>query len=151
MINIENISEVENYLNFLTSSHKPVFGKLDPQQMLEHLSVTLRMSNGKEKHAQFTPDDRLEGYRRFLMSDKEMPEGSKVPFMSDEAPAYLNASIVEAKTELMYELKDFINHFTTNPNANEMHPIFGNLNQQEWLRLHGKHFLHHFKQFGLVG
>jgi hydroxymethylglutaryl-CoA reductase len=151
MINIENISEVENYLNFLTIKHKPMFGKLDPQQMMEHLSMTLKMSNGKEKHSQFTSEERLEGYRRFLMSDKEMPIGTKVPFMGEEPPLYVNGSFEEAKTELFNELKAFQSHFNMNPVAIEMHPVFGNLNKQEWLRLHGKHFLHHFKQFGLIG
>ena len=29
-------------------------------------------------------------------------------------------------------------------------PVFGDLNYEEWIRFHSKHFAHHFKQFGLL-
>jgi len=31
-----------------------------------------------------------------------------------------------------------------------LHPYYGNLNYEQWLLLHSKHFTHHFSQFGLM-
>lgn len=150
MINIENIQEIEQHLSLLKPESQPLFGKLGPQHMIEHLTEGLRMSTGKAIYEQHTPDEKLPLFHKFLMSDKEMPIGTKVPFMGDEPPALINQNLEEAKSRLMDELNDFQTHFGKNPDAREMHPVFGNLNKNEWLRLHGKHFLHHFKQFGLI-
>jgi len=31
-----------------------------------------------------------------------------------------------------------------------LHPVFGELNFEEWILLHYKHVTHHLKQFGLI-
>ena len=31
-----------------------------------------------------------------------------------------------------------------------LHPVFGELNFEEWVLLHYKHVIHHARQFGLV-
>jgi hypothetical protein len=51
--------------------------------------------------------------------------------------------------EFVDEWLDFEQHFETEGQV-ETHPYYGSLNKELWLKLHSKHFTHHFEQFGLI-
>jgi oxepin-CoA hydrolase/3-oxo-5,6-dehydrosuberyl-CoA semialdehyde dehydrogenase len=52
--------------------------------------------------------------------------------------------------ELQKQINHFVLYFQQNEGAVTMHPVFGELNLEEWILLHYKHLLHHCKQFGLI-
>lgn len=135
-------------LRTLEPSAAPLWGSMNAQQMVEHLSIVTRVSNGKWKAKLLTPPEKLERFRTFLFSDQPMPQNFKAPFLDDSTPLR-NSNINEAIIELEGELKDFHKHFEEAGRV-ETHPIFGELNYENWIHFHHKHFSHHLKQFGLM-
>ncbi len=136
------------HLNELTAEKEPLWGSMSAQRMVEHLSDVLRGSNGKVKMDVLTPAEKLESMQRFLLSDKPMNRNIEVPFAKKDTPLR-NEEIELAIDEFVEEWLDFETHFETE-NQEETHPFYGSLNKEQWLRLHSKHFTHHFEQFGLV-
>ncbi|HNP49084.1 MAG TPA: DUF1569 domain-containing protein, partial [Bacteroidia bacterium] len=82
------------------------------------------------------------------MSDREFKPNTKNIQMPETALPVRLKDKEEAIAELQLELRDFVNHFTNNPDARVMNPFFGNLNFEEWIQLLHKHAVHHLKQFG---
>ena len=60
------------------------------------------------------------------------------------------ASFTDAVNDLEKEIKDFLNLFINDANLTTQHPVFGDLNFEDWVLLHYKHVAHHLKQFGLL-
>ena len=61
-----------------------------------------------------------------------------------------NEEIELAIDEFLLEWVDFEEHFEADENRTELHPYYGNLNYNQWCRLHSKHLTHHFEQFGII-
>jgi hypothetical protein len=150
MVNIENIEQVSSLLKNLVAEKPPVFGKLSAQHVIEHLIVSLKISTGQHKYTLITPVEKLEGVRKFLFSDKDLPLGARVPFIGEEPPELIYPSIEDSRSALINEILFFFNYYSASEKIEETHPIFGALDKQGWLVLHNKHFKHHFKQFGLI-
>lgn len=143
------LSEYIDHLHRLDANAKPNWGSMNAQQMVEHLALLLRVSNGKIKSPQLTPPDKLERMRGFLFSEQPMPQNFKAPFIDDAQPLR-TASIAAAISELQTELKDFDSHYSERGRT-EIHPVFGALDHDGWKQFHSKHFTHHLTQFGLIG
>ena len=60
------------------------------------------------------------------------------------------ASFEDAVNDLEKEIQDFLHQFNNNPGLTTQHPVFGDLDFEEWVLLHYKHVVHHAKQFGLI-
>jgi hydroxymethylglutaryl-CoA reductase len=116
--------------------------------MIEHLSLIVRVSNGKMRVKQVTPPEKIERLQAFLRSDQPLPREFKAPFIQD-LPPLANSSIAEAIKELQEEIRHFEAHFGSD-GVKEMHPVFGELDHESWIRFHHKHFTHHLSQFGLI-
>jgi hypothetical protein len=58
---------------------KPRWGKMNTQQMIEHVSGFFRISSGKLKFPLSIRVEHLPKYREFLMSEKEFREIQKRP------------------------------------------------------------------------
>lgn len=151
MIQIDNINETIDRISKLTADTQPVFGSLTPQQMVEHLTMTIKASNGKIQATQRTSaEDGAKFKAGMIYTDMEFPMGIKTPTIPDGPPVYVNANIATAIEALKAELQDFEAYYANNPDASPVHARLGVLNHKEWLTFHGKHFTHHFKQFELV-
>ena len=97
------------------------------------------------------PDDEATKIKsKIVYSDAELTQGIKNPVLGDEPPALVHSNIQQAKQELFREIEYFDRYYKTNPNAKNTHPRMGELSHIEWLTVHGKHFTHHFKQYGLI-
>ena len=135
-------------LKQLDAKSERQWGVMNVQQMIEHMSDSVRIANGKDPQVLLTPAEKLDAMKSFLMSDREFKPNTKNIQMPETAlPVRLNDK-EEAIAELQLELRDFVNHFTNNPDARVMNPFFGNLNFEEWIQLLHKHAVHHLKQFG---
>ena len=60
-------------------------------------------------------------------------------------------NIKDSLAELEEEVKSFNEFFCKNEALITQHPVFGELNYEEWVLLHYKHVKHHLRQFGLLG
>ena len=128
------------------------WGKMNGQQMVEHVSGFFKVSSGRLDFPVVTPAEHLPKYKEFLLSDKEFRENTKAPgnVVPEEPVALRHASMAEALAELENEIKDFILFFKKDPERKTGHPVFGELNFDEWVLLHYKHLQHHLKQFSLI-
>ena len=151
MIDITNRQAFQSLLNQLVETTEAQWGLMRSQHMIEHLTTTLKMSNGKKELPQRYSDEEAKAAKAaFIYTDAEMAKGLKTPTLPEVPGAFEFPTLEIAKEKLIAELDDFENYFKLHPNATNVHPRFGPLNYNEWVILHNKHFLHHFKQFGLV-
>ena len=143
----------QEYLPLLKPLHadaKGKWGKMNGQQMVEHLCGFFAVSTGKIKFPLVTPLEHLPKYREFLFSEKDFRENTKAPVLPDEPLPLKFATMQEAKMALNMEVKEFMEQFTNDDKLVRTHPVFGDLNFDEWVLLHFKHVTHHLRQFDLL-
>jgi phosphoribosylglycinamide formyltransferase-1 len=141
-----------NLIRGLQSEQQGSWGKMKAQQMVEHITGIVKVSNGKNFFQLVTPEALLPKYLEFLWSEKEFKENTKAPeTVIPEAPEPVRSHSIEAAVvDLGHELESFFSYFE-NPNAAPTrHPVFGDLNFEAWIQLHYKHLTHHAKQFDLL-
>jgi oxepin-CoA hydrolase/3-oxo-5,6-dehydrosuberyl-CoA semialdehyde dehydrogenase len=128
------------------------WGKMNAQQMVEHLNDFMLVSVGKLQFPLSIPEEHLPRYREFLYSDKEFRENTKAPaaVLGEEPLPVREAGLAEAIDRLEDTMNVFFSYYRQDPSAQNLHPAFGLLNFQEWIILHGKHVRHHLRQFGLL-
>jgi hypothetical protein len=137
-------------LSNLAKDKSPKWGIMTAQQMVEHLIVTIKISNGKKAVTLVTPIELLEIRRTFLFGKLPFPKNVKIYGFSTGVQALKYPDLGAAKEALNSEIQDFITYFEGNDGLKPMHPVFGELTKAEWLLFHEKHFNHHFLQFGLI-
>ncbi|WP_394347912.1 DUF1569 domain-containing protein [Polaribacter aestuariivivens] len=143
-----NCKELKNTLSNLKVDAIPVFGKMNGQQMVEHLAFLMKVSNGKI-HADFFVEDEKSARRKaFLDTDGELQVGFKAPMLSEEPIPAKFTTLEESINDLLKQIEDFHEHFKTAKHEN--HPFFGELDYEYWQKFHVKHFTYHFKQFELI-
>lgn len=130
-----------------TTAH---WGVMNVHDMIEHMSDSFRIANGKDIHATILTDsDKLPRMHEFILSDKPMRENTKNTLMADQAPPHRHQELSDAYHELKIEINDFILCFENQPNKTIRNPFFGDLNYELWCALLYKHLLHHLRQFGI--
>ena len=136
----------------LSSDTPAKWGKMNAQQMIEHVTGFFKVSSGKLKFGLVTPEEHLPKYKEFLLSDKEFRENTQAPLsiIGEDALPLRHPSIDLAIAELDNSVQEFVTHFGDDKNMKVTHPVFGPLNFDEWVLLHYKHVKHHLKQFGIV-
>jgi hypothetical protein len=127
------------------------WGKMNGQQMAEHVTAFFKVSSGKLHFPLVSATEHLPKLKAFLLSDKEFRENTKAPTSvigEDPLPVRTN-TMAEAITALEYSIGEFVEYFKDDSYLTTLHPVFGELNFNEWILLHYKHVVHHAKQFGL--
>jgi oxepin-CoA hydrolase/3-oxo-5,6-dehydrosuberyl-CoA semialdehyde dehydrogenase len=160
---IKNDDMDEQKLKFITETCVTLFktlkgnepgnwGKMNAQQMVEHLTTIFYVSSGKIKFDLVTPPEHLPKYKEFLLSDKEFRENTKAPvnIIGEDALPLQYATMEDALENLAASIASFENYFKEDTGHKTMHPVFGGLNFEEWVLLHYKHVTHHLRQFGLM-
>lgn len=152
MIHIKDTAAISKALNALEPSKQPVWGSMNPQQMIEHLALVVKGSYRSKLTEINVPQEKADMMKQALIySDAELPKNVKSSMYADgNLPPLKHANIAEATNALVEEINNFYAHFSSPEVATTMNPFLGPLSQQEWETFHGKHFLHHFKQFELV-
>lgn len=128
------------------------WGKMNGQQMAEHVAAFFNVSAEKIIFPLVTPEEHLPKFREFLLSDKQFRENTKAPtsIIGEEAQPIRCATMNEAIAKLEEAINNFILYFRDNPAKKTTHPVFGALNFDDWILLHYKHVTHHSRQFGLI-
>lgn len=139
-------------LQNISEQQIPLWGKMNAQQMLEHLNDFFEVSIEKIIFPLVTPEEYLPKYREFLYSDKWFKENTKAPssVLGDDPLPLRITSIMAAKDKLQETVHSFFEFFKTKPGTKTMHPVFGLLSFEEWVMLHYKHVMHHYRQFALI-
>ena len=128
------------------------WGKMNAQQMVEHLTAMFKISSGKLMMPLVTPEENLLKFKEFLMSEKEFRENTKAPLqiVPEEPLPLRNESMQDAFQVLERSVQEYFTFFNDDAEKKTLHPVFGELNFAEWIQLHHKHVTHHLKQFGLI-
>jgi len=148
-INILDKERLDELLAPLEPGTLPLWGKLKAQNMIEHLIEAVEFTNGK-KMARLENSTR-EAYKEKqekVRDDFEIPKGVTGP-LADNSNKIRFKDLATAISRLKEEIETFEDYFKT-PGQTSIHGAFGPMNYREWILWHGKHFAHHFRQFGLL-
>jgi hypothetical protein len=153
----------KNKLHFITNEFIPLlqknsanasakWGKMSFQQMVEHVTDFFKVSTGKIQMPLVTPVENLPKYKEFLLSDKIFRENTKAPveILGEEPLPTRSPDAETAINKLQHQIDGFVSYFHQNPTSKTCHPVFGELDFDEWVLLHYKHVTHHARQFGLM-
>lgn len=152
--------QIEEKINFLQhvfpkqlrniSPETPaVFGKMNAQQMVEHMAEYIRLGCGQPIiSTQLYTDESLERMQSFLKSDKGFKPNTPNPLMNDNPAQTIFADYTAAVADVEKAIDSFFQTFTTTPNLIVHNPFFGPLNYEMTLQLLCKHAQHHLNQFG---
>jgi hypothetical protein len=126
----------------------PAWGKMNPQQMVEHFSSAVDLASGRIVLGhQLNPSDQQKAYA-FLITEKPFRENTRNAFLPEQPLPVRHHTLQAAINELQAALIFFFETFEKEPGKRVMNPIFGNLDYAEQVQLLHKHALHHLKQFG---
>lgn len=67
MIDILDRTKLFEILNKLQADDKPEFGAMTPQHMVEHLTFSVRFSNGKEPQQHYYPTEKEQKSRHLSL------------------------------------------------------------------------------------
>jgi len=140
--------KIKEILTNLKVDENPIFGKMNAQQMIEHLSFVIQISNGKVKANYYVSDEKAARRQPFLETENELQIGFRAPVLAESSLEVKFATKEASIADLLLQINDFKKHHLENKIEN--HPFFGELNSEQWKKFHVKHFTHHFKQFKLL-
>ncbi|MEN2284300.1 hypothetical protein AAGF08_19305 [Algoriphagus sp. SE2] len=145
-----NSSEINQKLKRLNEETQAKFGIMSPQHMVEHLTITVKLSSGRISYPPFSPNEKQLAQKETLIyTEIEFPKGIKAPGLGDNLMPLKNKTLDQAKEQLINSLNAYEEYFKENPDARTIHPRFGLLTFKEWELFHPKHFKHHFSQFNI--
>ena len=136
-------------LQKLTPETPALWGSMSAQRMVEHLTDTINLARGKGDFKLAIPETSALKAKQFIYTDKPMAQNLQVTFATPEIKLR-NADLDDAIDEFTLTWVDFMEEVEENPQLETLHPYFGMLNREDWLKLHAKHFTHHIQQFGLA-
>ena len=156
---IENLHSKELFLRrgfasalrTIDPSAEPLFGKMNPQQMAEHMAEYIRMGYGNPVITEvfYKEDESLERLRQFIMSDKPFRDNTPNPMM-DSIPKPAALSGYEAAVaDVELAVSELFQAFEQNGDLVVASPFFGLLDYPMTIQLLDKHARHHLRQFGL--
>jgi hydroxymethylglutaryl-CoA reductase len=128
-----------------------LWGKMNAQQMIEHLALVVSLSNGRLEANPKADPERL-AYRkmRFFEKDVNMSKSIRLDIVPEEPAPMQFPDIEAAKMYLFEQLDRFDDYFNEHPDLTPLHPLMGAFSYDEWVLLHARHFRHHLQQFGIL-
>ncbi len=137
-------------LDSLDEQARPTWGKMTPQQMVEHLIWGFDLSTGKATTEWMVPQEMGQRMKAFLYNDQPNSKNYQHPALAQGLPSLKYPNLAAAKRALIEARDSFLNQSEAAKKAMHLHPIFGPLKYEEWERMHFKHSIHHLLQFGLI-
>jgi oxepin-CoA hydrolase/3-oxo-5,6-dehydrosuberyl-CoA semialdehyde dehydrogenase len=129
----------------------PLWGKMTPQHMIEHLTQSVLASTIFTLTAPRPLSNfQLEAKKRLIQSTEPFPRGLQNPIFQYGLPPYEHSTIEIAKEKLIEKIHLFFKVFEAKPEATSFNLFLGDLTFEELQIFHTKHFTHHFSQFELL-
>ena len=155
---MENIPQKANFLRNeytkilaqLDADPPRKWGKMNAQQMIEHMTDSVRISSGKLAQETRTAEENIPKMQAFLESEKPFKENTPNVNMPDTPPPAKHATQQEAINELQNEIDHFFAVHEQEAGRKTANPFFGDLNFEQQVQLLHKHATHHLRQFGVV-
>ena len=148
-VDITNRKKLNALLNGLTPETPALWGNLKAHSMVEHLVEAVEYTNGKKIAIVHVSPGEADSNKQLLVhGDVVITKGAK-GYLTDATKNKRYKDLRTAIKQLNREI-DAFEHFFASPGKTAVHQHFGAMNREEWITWHGKHFTHHFKQFGLI-
>lgn len=149
---VENFlnQQLPQHLSELTAEQRPLWGKMTPQHMIEHLIVVFKMSLGRINIPVITKEEDWPRIRVYLMEDSPMRRNVGSPVGNDELVPLRSPDLQAAIDKLLAEKDKFLQLMEEHPDQVMNHPYGGPMTTKEWLFVHHKHIKHHLIQFELI-
>jgi DinB superfamily len=138
-------------LRELDANTAPKFGKMNPQQMVEHMTYAIHLAKGDIKVTAINTDENLEKAYRWMMSDAPFKDNTTNQLLPEEPIACAEPSMGDAIDSLEDALEAFVASYKgegVEAGRRVLHPMFGELSYYEQVHLLHKHAQHHARQFG---
>ncbi|XZF16644.1 hypothetical protein ACTHGU_10950 [Chitinophagaceae bacterium MMS25-I14] len=135
-------------LSVMDATLPPLWGKMNFQQMVEHMSDYVRIGSGVTPVELVTPEEHLPKMQAFLLSDKPFRENTPNPLLPDIPVPVKHGTVSAAIDELQQELDHLFEVFQQEPEKRVLNPFFGHLDYEMSVQLLYKHGKHHLRQFG---
>lgn len=136
-------------LSRLNPGAERLWGKMNVQQMIEHMSDYVRIANGRTPMSIVTPEEHIPRMHAFLASEKPFKENTPNSLMSDTPAVVRHSNNSDAIAELQTELDHLFEVFHTDAERTITNPFFGHLSFDMQVQLLHKHAWHHLRQFGV--
>jgi len=144
-----NFSEIQILLKQLKPDQKPLWGKMTPQHMVEHLYKAVQSSINEIFLNVYTEERKIPVLKKLFLGERPLPKEFMNPAIGPELMQLEFEDLNNAIIELRNVTQRYEQFFIDNPSIKTAHPIFGHLIKEEWDTFHQKHFKHHLSQFGL--
>lgn len=129
----------------------PLFGKMSPQQMLEHMSEYIRLAYGNPViSSKFYTAESVDKLQAFLRSDRPFKENTPNPLLPDTPPSLRFREYEAAQADVAAAVRELFEAFAANPDLKVENPFFGTLDRELTFHLLAKHAAHHLRQFGIA-
>jgi hypothetical protein len=147
-LNRQDLPIIKKRLNAIHSETQPKWGRMGPAKMIRHLRYMVEMSLDE-----FEVPDRSNFLSRTLVKWLFFRVWTKWPKGRIKGPPELTPEPREAfeieRMKLIDKLDQFIAVLDKEPQKKTFHTFFGWIRLEEWSLIHGVHFSHHFRQFGV--
>lgn len=136
-------------LQTITPDASPQWGKMNAQQMIEHMTEYVTMAYGNPVQELITEEGKLEKMQEFLKSERDFKPNTSNSLLPEEPRPVKLPSMKAAIIHLQDELNNFFTAFDTEKKKYVMNPFFGELDYGLSIQLLYKHAWHHLRQFGI--
>lgn len=144
-------SDFARHLRKLEPSSRPLFGKMNPHQMVEHMAEYIRLAYGNPIIAEPAYNQEvLAKMNAFLKTEKPLRPNTANPLMEETPAATKLENFESAIKDAEKAIAEFFVAFEQNPSLEISNPFFGVLDYTLSIQLLYKHGKHHLAQFGIV-
>ena len=144
-----NSVELIKSLQKLEQDQKPIWGKMTPHHMVEHLYKTVQASINEITLKIYSEERRIPVIKKLFFGERPFPKEFMNPAVGPDLLPLQFDNLKSAIVELDKVIKRYNKYFEDNLSVKTIHPIFGYLTKEEWDLFHQKHFKHHLSQFGI--
>lgn len=125
------------------------WGKMNVQQMVEHMADFVAAAYGNPPQELVTEEAKLEKMQEFLKSEQDFRPDTINSLLPEEPSPVKLPSLRAAIDDLQDELNNFFDAFDGEKKKYVMNPFFGELDYGMSIQLLYKHACHHLRQFGV--
>ncbi len=146
-LDMDYVESLIRRLQTIPENAKPKWGKLNKEQLINHLIWIVRHSMGRSKSVPFVGNWFTTRLFRPLMIRGwlPIPKNVKMPATMFRATQQEQGDIESFHALLL----DYLNLVQADEFVPAPHPLFGDLGVDGWEQIHIRHFEHHLKQFGV--
>jgi Protein of unknown function (DUF1569) len=144
----QSTSELMQRFEQLQAEASPLWGKMNPTQMLAHCTAAMKMAFGEiPVKLKFSPWKASLARLLFIEWFPFPKDSPTAPELDPNKKLKPTGSFQEEKETLLHQLSRMNN--TPSDFSFGMHPLFREMNRKQWGKVVYKHLDHHLRQFGV--